>query len=96
MLVFAKKKDEMIPNERNTKIPTSDVLGKKTQPGITHGVQIGIGSPSPETCGEKVLHIRQQLAEGKYDIDKRLNVAFDNLLDELFGQESKTRSLTGS
>jgi hypothetical protein len=74
----------------------NDVRGKKTQPGTTHCVQIGVGSPSPEICGEKVLHLRQLLAEGKYDFDNRLNVAFDKLLDELFGQERETRSLTGS
>lgn len=32
---------------------------------------------------EKVLTIRQQLAEGKYDINERLNVAFDKILENL-------------
>jgi hypothetical protein len=96
MFVLAGQSDGTIADEKSTETTMNDVRGKKTQPGTTHGVQIGVGSPSPQICGEKVLHIRQQLAAGKYDFDKRLNVAFDKLLDELFGQESKTRSLTGS
>jgi anti-sigma28 factor (negative regulator of flagellin synthesis) len=32
---------------------------------------------------EKVIVIRQQLAEGKYDINKRLNVALDKIIENL-------------
>lgn len=96
MLVFPKKQDELVAVEKSTETAMNDVRGKKTQPGTTHCVQTGVGPPSPEICGEKVLHIRQELAESKYDFDKRLNVAFDMLLDELFGQDSETGSLTGS
>jgi len=32
---------------------------------------------------EKVLAIRQQLDEGKYDINKRLNAAIDKILENL-------------
>lgn len=96
MLVFANQEDKMIQGERNTETPINDVRGKKTQQGTTHDAQIGIGPLSPEICGEKVLHIRQQLTEGKYNFDKRLNIAFDKLLDELFGQDSDTKSLTGA
>jgi hypothetical protein len=32
---------------------------------------------------EKVFAIRQQLAEGKYDINKRLNVALDKIIEIL-------------
>jgi anti-sigma28 factor (negative regulator of flagellin synthesis) len=34
---------------------------------------------------KKILEIRQQLIEGTYDIDKRLNVALDHLLENLIG-----------
>jgi hypothetical protein len=34
---------------------------------------------------EKILKVRQQLAESTYDIDGRLNVALDRLLEELIG-----------
>jgi hypothetical protein len=95
MFVLAGQSDETIADEKSIETTMNDVRDKKTRPGTTHCLQIGVGSPSPEICGEKALHIRQQLAEGKYDFDERLNVAFDKLLDELFGQERKTRSLTG-
>lgn len=32
---------------------------------------------------EQVIAIRQQLAEGKYDINKRLNVVLDKILENL-------------
>ena len=37
----------------------------------------------PPVRKKKILKIRQQLAEGTYDIDERLNVALDCLLEEL-------------
>jgi hypothetical protein len=37
----------------------------------------------PEVRREKVLDIRQQLTEGKYDLSERLDVALDRVLDEL-------------
>jgi hypothetical protein len=32
---------------------------------------------------EKVLAVRQQLVEGRYDLDKRLDVALDRLLETI-------------
>lgn len=37
----------------------------------------------PEVRKEKVLDVRQQLTEGKYDLNERLNVALDKVLDDL-------------
>jgi anti-sigma28 factor (negative regulator of flagellin synthesis) len=34
---------------------------------------------------KKILKLRQQLAEGTYEIDERLNIALDHLLDKLIG-----------
>ncbi|MDT8302933.1 MAG: flagellar biosynthesis anti-sigma factor FlgM [Sedimentisphaerales bacterium] len=39
----------------------------------------------PPVRKKKILKIRQQLAEGTYDIDDQLNVALDLLLDDLIG-----------
>lgn len=39
--------------------------------------------PPPRYRRKKILAIRQQLREGKYDIDRRLNVVLDRLLEEL-------------
>ncbi|UCE98970.1 MAG: flagellar biosynthesis anti-sigma factor FlgM [Planctomycetota bacterium] len=37
----------------------------------------------PEVRREKVLDIRRQLTEGKYNLNERLDVALDKVLDEL-------------
>lgn len=37
----------------------------------------------PEVRREKVLDIRRQLTEGKYNLSERLDVALDRVLDEL-------------
>ena len=37
----------------------------------------------PEVRREKVLKVRRQLTEGKYDLNERLDVALDRVLEEL-------------
>lgn len=37
----------------------------------------------PEVRKEKVLDVRQQLTEGKYDLNERLDVAIDKVLENL-------------
>ena len=37
----------------------------------------------PEVRREKVLDVRRQLTEGKYDFNDRLNIALDKVLEEL-------------
>ncbi len=37
----------------------------------------------PPARKKKILEVRQQLSEGKYDIDGRLNIALDRLLEDL-------------
>lgn len=37
----------------------------------------------PEVSQEKVLDIRHQLTEGKYEVNERLNVALDKVLEDL-------------
>jgi hypothetical protein len=37
----------------------------------------------PEVRREKVLYIRQQLTEGKYNLNKRLDIALDKVLEDL-------------
>jgi anti-sigma28 factor (negative regulator of flagellin synthesis) len=40
---------------------------------------------------KKILEIRQQITEGTYDLDKRLNIALDYLLDDIIriGQHNR-------
>ena len=37
----------------------------------------------PEVRKEKILGVRQQLTEGKYELNKRLDVALDKVLEDL-------------
>jgi hypothetical protein len=37
----------------------------------------------PEVRKEKVLDVRRQLTEGQYDLDERLDVALDKVLEHL-------------
>jgi len=37
----------------------------------------------PEVRKEKVLDVRQQLTEGKYDLNERLDVALEKVLEDL-------------
>jgi anti-sigma28 factor (negative regulator of flagellin synthesis) len=83
MFALTKKRGEVNAAEKGTKTTMGDVRGKKVQPGTIHGLMKRIGSPSSEMRKEKVRGIRRQLAEGKYDIDKRLNIAFDKLFEDL-------------
>lgn len=40
-------------------------------------------SSLPEVRKEKILRVRQQLTEGQYDINKRLNIALDKVIEDL-------------
>ena len=37
----------------------------------------------PEIRRQKVLHIRQQLTQGNYNLNKRLDIALDKVLEDL-------------
>lgn len=39
--------------------------------------------PLPRVHKKKILEVRRQLAEGTYDIDKRVNAVLDRLLEDL-------------
>jgi hypothetical protein len=40
----------------------------------------------PEVRREKVLDVRRQLTEGKYELNDRLNIALDKVLEDLITQ----------
>jgi hypothetical protein len=41
----------------------------------------------PSVSKKKIFEIRQQLSEGKYDIDKRLDIALDRLLENIIAKD---------
>lgn len=42
----------------------------------------------PEVRQEKILNLRRQLTEGKYDLNERLDVVLDRVLEELTTPEN--------
>jgi hypothetical protein len=46
----------------------------------------------PELRVEKVLDVKRQLAEGRYDIADKLDIAVDRLLEGLLGRRRKRRT----
>ena len=43
-------------------------------------------SPSPEVRTEKIRVVRRQLLEGKYDMNERLDVTLERILQDLISQ----------
>ena len=71
---------------RGSLAPDDDVIMEQILDNI-HTTPIGqllrkIAS-LPEVRQEKILDVRQQLTEGKYDLSQRLDVAIDRVLEQL-------------
>jgi len=75
MLVLSVLRNEPIVIRDNAKTTVADVCGTNTRPGITVLL--------PKGRKEKVLAVRQQLVEGKYDISERLDAILDRILKDL-------------
>jgi anti-sigma28 factor (negative regulator of flagellin synthesis) len=79
-------------NQENTE---SSVNAENTDVTLNCGsdnrASVGITNPAfyllPSVRNKKVLEIRQQLIEGKYDIDKGLNIALDRLIEGLIAED---------
>ena len=72
--------------ERGSLAPDEDIIMEQIIENI-HTTPIGqllkkIAS-LPEVRQEKILDVRQQLNEGKYDLNERLDVAIDRVLEHL-------------
>ncbi len=83
MFVLTRQRGEANAVEKGTETTMGDVRGKKAQPGTHHGMPKRAALLSQEMRKENVHGIRQQLAENKYDIGKRLNIAFNKLFEDL-------------
>ena len=82
MLVLTGQRDELIVIGDRVQITMAKVRGDKVRLGITARVLERIAS-LPKVRKEKVLTVRRQLAERKYPINERLNVALDRLIEDL-------------
>jgi hypothetical protein len=77
-------------------IMMAKVRGDKVHLEITARVSEKIAS-LPRVRKEKILTVRRQLAEGKYPVNERLNVAIDKLIEDLITkrvQENNEKSTT--
>ena len=79
MSVLSWQKDESTAIVENTENPLSEGAGNKARGRIIAPAMQN--APSlPRIRKRKVLAVRQQLAEGRYDLDERLDSAVDRLL----------------
>jgi hypothetical protein len=69
--------------ERRAESPMSDVGENKSRPGTIHYTNKRKSMKSAGFGNSKVSCIRRQLANDKYDIDDRLNVVLDKLLETI-------------
>jgi hypothetical protein len=82
MSVLSRQKNGTAVIVRNTKIPLCEGVGNRARGRIT-ALATQNTSSLPRTHKKKVLAVRQQLAEGRYDLDKRLDATLDRLLESL-------------
>jgi hypothetical protein len=82
MSVLSQQNTESTVIAENTDISLNWGAGNDARGRITAPALQNIRS-LPRVCKKKILEVRQQLVEGTYDIDKRLNAVLDRLLDDL-------------
>jgi anti-sigma28 factor (negative regulator of flagellin synthesis) len=79
MSFTSQQKDGTAVIAGNTEIPLTKGVGYKARGMITAPAMQN--TPSlPHIRNKKVLAVRQQLAEGRYDLDEHLDSAVDRLL----------------
>lgn len=82
MSVSSQKNDEVTAIAENTDVSLNLGAGNEAR-RKTIALALQKIHSMPPVRKKKILKARQQLSEGRYDIDGRLNVALDRLLEEL-------------
>ena len=82
MLVVRNRNTRSTALARNRDVPLNWGTSIKTRRRITAPAMHLIRT-LPRIRREKVLVVRQQIAEGTYDLDKRLNSIFDRFLEDI-------------
>lgn len=79
MSFSSQQKDGTAVIVRNTEIPLTKGVGYKARGRITAPAIQNTPSP-PRIRNKKVLAVRRQLAEGRYDLNEHLDSVVDRLL----------------
>lgn len=83
---FEKNNDFENENEQNSLIQDSDLIMESILSNINNtpiGQVLKKIASTPEVRKEKILDVRRQLHDGKYDVNKRLDTAVDKVLEDL-------------
>ena len=80
MLVLCKPKNVQIMAGENVAVTVADVCGINPPSGISGSLT--------KVRKVKVLAVRQQLADGKYDLSERLDIALDRLLGDIITEDN--------
>lgn len=81
-LVINQQKDGTGAFVENTENSLSEIAGYEARGRITAPVLQNIPSRS-RVHKDKVLAVQQQLAEGRYDLDERLDAVLDRLFEDV-------------
>jgi len=82
MSILSQRNTESTVIAENTDISLNRGAGNNARGRITAPALQNIRL-LPRVRKKKILEVQRQLAEGTYDIDKRLNVVLDRLLEDL-------------
>ncbi|MFZ0034109.1 MAG: flagellar biosynthesis anti-sigma factor FlgM [Sedimentisphaerales bacterium] len=82
MSILSQQNTESTVMAENTDISLNWGVGDKARGRTTAPALQKIHS-LPSVRKKKILEVREQLIEGTYDIDKRLNAVLDRLLEDL-------------
>ena len=82
MLVFTEYRDRAAISRENSETTTAEVFVSRMRPQITPPMLQQIASLPPARI-VKILEVREQLAQGKYDLDERLDTVLDRLLADI-------------
>ena len=80
--VINRQKDGTSTFIENTENSLSEIAGYKARGRIAAPVLQNIPSRS-RVRKDKVLAVQQQLAEGRYDLDERLDAVLDRILEDV-------------
>jgi hypothetical protein len=85
---FRSQKGQVNPAKKKS-APEEDLLMEKILENLNNtpiGQVLKRIASMPEVRKDKVLNVRRQLTDGKYELNERLNIALDKVLEDLTAQ----------